>query len=242
MTEDFSLAQSVDELYETELGPTEFAFIFAGYAGILLRTKDTVVVLDPANLFSKVKENIKSLNLITYSHSHRDHFNLSNAVALYKKTDATIISEFNMVEDLQKRIPTEKVLSGPEVFQRVRDGVKFNLNGIRVELHRGVHPCQLVQFRISIGKLRIFHAADSGYWPVGKDKVDVAFLPTGAPSPTCHPGVALAMAMDIRPTFAVAVHGDDEQREKFKSLVKYELPDTTVVIPQENELVILDKA
>ncbi|TET09993.1 MAG: MBL fold metallo-hydrolase [Candidatus Thorarchaeota archaeon] len=241
MTEEISLAQSVDGLYDTDLGPKEFVFIYAGYASILLRTKTAVVVLDPADLFSKVKKHIKSLDLITYSHSHYDHYNLSNAVALYKKTEATIISEYSMVDDLRKKIPSEKVLSGPEVFQGLRDGPKFKLDGIKVELHRGVHPRQITQCRVTIGRLKIFHAADSGYWPVGKGEVDVAFLPTGWPSPTCAPGVALAMAMDMRPTFAVAVHGEDEQSQTFKHFVEHELPDTTVVIPQVNELVILSK-
>ena len=240
MTKEISLTQSVDQLYEADLGPKEFAFIYAGYASILLRTKDTVVALDPSELFSEVKKNIKSLDLITYSHSHFDHFNLANAVALYKKTEATIISEYNMVEDLRKRIPSEKVLSGPEVFQGM-GSTNFKVNGISAKLHRGVHPRQIMQLRVSIGQLKIFHAADSGYWPVGKQKVDVAFLPTGSPSPTCHPGVALAMAMDTNPTFAVAVHGSKKQRQKFKALAKHELPDTQVIIPQENELVILNK-
>jgi L-ascorbate metabolism protein UlaG (beta-lactamase superfamily) len=241
LTDESRLAQSIDELYDTELGTKDFAFIYAGYAGILLRTKTASVAFDPADLFSKVKKHIRYLDLITYSHSHFDHYNLSNAVALYKKTEAQIISEFNMVDELRKRIPPEKVLSGPEVFQTVRDGTKYKFNGIRVELHRGIHPRQLVQHRVSIGRLRIFHAADSGYWPVGKDKVDAAFLPTGAPSPTCHPAVGLAMAMDMKPTFAIAVHGETEERQKFKDLVERELPDTKVIIPQVNELVILNK-
>ncbi|MFW9806362.1 MAG: MBL fold metallo-hydrolase [Candidatus Thorarchaeota archaeon] len=242
MAEGIDLAQSIDTLYDTELSSSEFAFIYTGYAGILLRTKDAVVAFDPADLFSKVKQHIKSLDLITYSHSHNDHFNLANAVALYKKTRATIISEYNMVEDLRKRIPPEKVLSGPEVFQKVRDGIKFKVNGIRVELHRGVHPRQIIQFRVSIGSLKVFHAADSGYWPVGKDKVDIAFLPTGMPSPTCHPGVALAMAMDIEPTFAVAVHGESQECQKFKELIERELSDTSVIIPRVNEMIMLTRS
>jgi L-ascorbate metabolism protein UlaG (beta-lactamase superfamily) len=240
LSDEISLAQSIDELYDAELGTKEFAFIYAGYAGVLLRTKDTVITLDPADLFSEVKEHIRSLDLITYSHNHYDHYNLSNAVALHKKTDATIISEYNMVEELRSRIPSEKVLSGPEEFKGMAS-TNFKVNGMAVKLYRGVHPRQLAQFRLSIGRLKIFHAADSGYWPVGKKKVDVAFLPTGTPSPTCHPGVALAMAMDTEPTFAVAVHGNKKQRQKFKDLVAHELPDTQVIIPQENELVILNK-
>jgi L-ascorbate metabolism protein UlaG (beta-lactamase superfamily) len=241
LKEQINLADSVNELYNTQLNPKEFVFIYAGYAGVLFRTKYKVVLFDPADLFSDVVTHIRSLNLITYSHSHSDHYNLSKAAVLYKKTGATVISEYNMVEELRKRIPPEKVLSGPEEFKGMRDGPKFKVDGIGVELHRGVHPRQLAQCRVTIGRLKVFHAADSGYWPVGKQKVDVAFLPTGIPSPTCHPGVALAMAMDIKPTFAIAVHGDDEQRQKFKDLVERELPDTTVIIPHLNELLVLRK-
>ncbi|MHA1949252.1 MAG: MBL fold metallo-hydrolase [Candidatus Thorarchaeota archaeon] len=240
MPQELNLEQNVEEFYNVELGNKEIAFVYAGYAGILLRTKDTAIALDPANLFSEVKKNIKTLDLITYSHSHYDHFNLSNAVALYKKTEATIVSEYSMVDDLRKKIPSEKVLSGPEVFQGMSSS-NFKVNGISVKLHRGVHPRPIIQLQVSIGRLKIFHAADSGYWPVGKQKVDVAFLPTGSPSPTCHPGVALAMAMDTKPTFAVAVHGNKKQQKKFKALVNHELPDTTVIIPKKNELVILNK-
>jgi L-ascorbate metabolism protein UlaG (beta-lactamase superfamily) len=240
LPKEISLAQSIDELYAIDLDRKDFAFIYAGYAGILLRTKDTVVALDPADLFSKVKKHIQSLDLITYSHSHFDHYYISDAVAFCKKTNATIVSEYNMVEELSKRIPAEKILSGPEEFKGMKS-TNFDVNGIKVKIFRGVHPRPIMQLRVTIGQLRIFHAADSGYWPVGKQKVDVAFLPTGSPSPTCHPGVALAMAMDTNPTFAVAVHGNAKQCKKFKDLAAHELPETTVVVPKVNELVILTK-
>jgi len=68
-----------------------------------------------------------------------------------------------------------------------------------------------------------------------------AFLPTGWPSPTCVPGVALTMAMDMKPTFVAAVHGDEEQQKKFNHLMQRELPETTVLILHVNRLVILTK-
>jgi hypothetical protein len=49
------------------------------------------------------------------------------------------------------------------------------------------------------------------------------------------------MAMDMKPTFAVAVHGQEDQDQAFKRLVENELPDTTVIIPRVNELVTLSK-
>lgn len=145
MLEEISLAENIDELYQVKLGAKQFAFIYAGYAGVLFRTNDKVILFDLSNLFNKVKKHIQSLDLITYSHSHSDHYEFSNAVALQKKTQAQVISEFAMADELRSRIPSENILSGPEALQGVRDGPKFNLDGIRVELHRGVHPRQIVQ-------------------------------------------------------------------------------------------------
>ena len=217
----------------------EFGFIYLGYATILLRTKESTIVFDPADTLTKVKSLLSSLDFITYSHSHYDHYTFSDAVALFKATNAQIISEFSMVEELKSKIPPEMITSGPETFQTVRDERVVDFDGTQFKMHRGVHPRQIIQFRVKLGKLNIFHGADSGYWPVGKKKVDVAFLPTGSPSPTCAPGVGLAMAMDIKPTFAIAVHGSQESNKKFKGLVERELPQTTVIIPKVNELIKL---
>jgi hypothetical protein len=46
LKEQINLADSVNELYETTLKPKEFAFVFAGYAGILFRTKDKMVLFE----------------------------------------------------------------------------------------------------------------------------------------------------------------------------------------------------
>lgn len=215
----------------------ELAFVFFGSASVLMRTKTTSVAFDPAATLSKVIPEIKSLDFITYSHRHSDHYNIGNAVKLYKATDAHIFTEVSMAEELASKIPPEKI-STVEEFTRVKATEDFEINGTKVIVHRGIHIGPLVQFQMKIGILRVFHGADSGYWLV-KKKVDVAFLPTGSPSPTCAPGVALAMAMDLEPKIAVATHGNAKQSKKFKKLVESELPSTEVIIPKRNELVKL---
>ena len=239
MTKETARTASVKELYELELDTREFAFIYLGGAGILLRTKELAIAFDPANLLSKAESAILSLDFITYSHSHYDHFTLLDAVSLFKHTNARIISEFSMVEELKSKISQDMIISGPPTFRTADDELTVDLDGAQFKMHRGVHPRQIIQYRVTLGKLRIFHAADSGYWPVGKKKVDVAFIPTGSPSPTCAPAVGLAMVMEIQPKIAVAVHGSERQRRKFKALVESEVPSTTVIIPHKNQLVRL---
>lgn len=240
MNKEISLSESVSGLYSAKLDKNEFAFIYLGYAGILLRSKTSAIAFDPANYLSKVKSKLASLDFITYSHSHYDHYTLPDAVSLFKATNAHILSEFSMVEELRSKIPSEMITSGPETFRTVRDERVIDFEGAQFKMHRGVHPRSIIQFRVKLGKLKIFHGADSGYWPIGKKKVDIAFLPTGSPSPTCAPGVGLAMAMDIKPKFTVAIHGSEKQCKKFKALVEHEIPDTTVIIPKVNELIKLN--
>lgn len=64
----------------------------------------------------------------------------------------------------------------------------------------------------------------------------LAFLPTGFPSPSCSPESALRLALDLEPHVAVAMHGKLAQMDKFKALVKKELPETTVIIPKKNKM------
>lgn len=239
MAEELDLGKSLSALFKANLDCNEIAFIYLGYAGILLRAKDCTIFFDPAELTKTAISKIRTLDFITYSHSHFDHYHLPTAKALHDAIGARIISEFSMVEELRKKIPEEMVLSGPESFRTARAEKSLEFDGVRFTMHPGVHPRPIIQFRAKLGNLTVFHGADSGYWPVGKQKVDVAFLPTGMPSPTCAPGVALAMAMDLRPKFAVAMHGTDKQHAKFRDLLMHELPKTTPVIPEMNSVVRL---
>jgi len=63
----------------------------------------------------------------------------------------------------------------------------------------------------------------------------LAFLPTGLPSPSCSPESALKFTLDLKPRVAVAMHGKLAQMNKFKTLVKKGLLDTTVIIPEKNK-------
>jgi len=60
---------------------------------------------------------------------------------------------------------------------------------------------------------------------------DLAFLPTGGPSPTASPETALKMALDVRPKVAIAIRGSGGQSREFEKGVKRQMPETTVIIP-----------
>ena len=80
--------------------------------------------------------------------------------------------------------------------------------------------------------MSIFHGGDSGFVPLKGLKADVAFLPTGEPSPTASPTDALKMALDLNPKLVVTIHGSKAQNKQFQSLAGKELPEAKVYIPE----------
>jgi L-ascorbate metabolism protein UlaG (beta-lactamase superfamily) len=82
-----------------------------------------------------------------------------------------------------------------------------------------------------MGDLTIFHGGDSGYVPLKDYPTSIAFLPTGAPSPTCSPEEAFKMALDLKPSVVVTMHGNNYDNEEVKQKLKKNMPKTVVVMP-----------
>ena len=78
----------------------------------------------------------------------------------------------------------------------------------------------------------MFHAGDSGYVQVKNYPSDLAFLPTGNPSPSASPEYALKMAVELKPNVAVAIHGSTDQSKEFEAKMKQKMPKTSVIIAE----------
>ncbi len=63
-------------------------------------------------------------------------------------------------------------------------------------------------------------------------KPDIAFVPTGQPSPTCSPEAAFKMIFDLSPGVAVTMHGTQIENNSFKKLVLEKRPSTNIIIPE----------
>jgi L-ascorbate metabolism protein UlaG (beta-lactamase superfamily) len=189
--------------------------------------EEGVVAIDVANrLDSGDIAAIKKLDLLFYTHNHGDHYHRAPARKLVAATDAHIVAQQQVAEDLRGRVPSNRLTTATV-------GAPVNVGGFAVETVEGIHPRPISLCRIMKGDCSVFHAGDSGYVPVQDYQATVAFLPTGRPSPSCSPESALDFALDLCPRVAVAMHGHKAQLAKFKSLVAKKLPNTRVVIPEK---------
>ncbi|MFX0151165.1 MAG: MBL fold metallo-hydrolase [Candidatus Hodarchaeota archaeon] len=224
---------SINELFEVNLENNEIAFIYLGFAGIILRAKKKTIAIDIGEkcLNSRNIMEIKNLDIQLYSHTHWDHFDIDVTTKIFAHTNANIVAEPQVFEEL-KRIMTSEV----SALHNAKPGETIILNGFEVAIVGGIHPRPISIFRIKWDNFSIFHGADSGPVPLDNYPANVAFLPTGTPSPTCSPENALKMAFDIKPRTIVTMHGSQKQMEKFKAIAKKKIPNVTVVIPKQNEV------
>jgi len=221
--------------FSISLEKREIAFMHLGYAGIVLRVEDRAVAFDIADLLGNEEiDALSQLDLLVFTHSHGDHYNRARARKILKTTNAHVVAQAQVADDLKGEVPVERVTTAnPSIIMRA--------GGFEINAVEGVHPRPISIYRIKRGVFSIFHGGDSGYVPVKDYPAKLAFLPTGSPSPSCSPESALKFAHDLKPAVAVAMHGSPAQMNKFKDLVERELPNTTVMIPKlfKTETVII---
>ena len=222
----------IRELYELALEDNELAFVYLGFAGIILRSRDRVLAFDVGKLCIREQEihTLEALDIQFYSHTHMDHWDPEVTLKIFEKTGARIVAEPQVVEEMGERV-------APAAVKAAMPGRPLPIDEFEIEAIEGVHPRPITLFRVKWGAFRVFHGADSGYVPLGDYPGDVAFVPVGTPSPSCSPKNALNMALDLQPKIVVATHGNQKQLQGFQRLAQHNMPGMQVIIPEPCELV-----
>jgi L-ascorbate metabolism protein UlaG (beta-lactamase superfamily) len=226
----------IGELYAQTLGEGEISFLYLGWAGIILRTNGHVLAFDLCrkNLKRGEVKDLERLNVQCYTHTHWDHWHAPHAKGILKRTGAPILIEPAIVGE-RGPLPAKTLTA-------VKPGEPIRVDDLTVSGIVGIHPRPITLFHVQGPDFRIFHGGDSGHVPLSGFKADIAFVPTGMPSPSCSPGSALAMVRELEAGIAVAMHGSEEQVREFKELAAAELPDVRVLTPSPCELLTVRAA
>ncbi len=229
-------AISVSGFYATEVNDGQNAFMWLGEgrgemagaasAGVLIKTSKHTIIIDPSNILpDEAIKALKSLDLILITHEHRDHFDADSTVAIHEQTGAPVVVSAGVYPLLQDAIAEDKLI------EMLPNDVK-TVNEIAIKAIPAKHPVDRpVMYLISMDDLTIFHGSDSGFVDELNDvssEVHLAFVPTGAPSPTASPEVAASMVRALKPYVTVPVHGTFEEMKALEDMVGSE---TVIVIP-----------
>jgi L-ascorbate metabolism protein UlaG (beta-lactamase superfamily) len=160
---------------------------FVGHACFLLDNGAQKILIDPfitGNPVAKISEAQKKIDFILISHGHGDH--LGDAIGLAKKSDAMIISNYEIAtycgeQGVQKTHPLH-----------IGGGHDFPFGSLKLTIaHHGstlgnsnLYGGEPAGFIIRTGGKVIYHAGDTGLFLdmklIGElDKIDLALLPIG---------------------------------------------------------------
>jgi len=209
------------------VGDNEVSFIFLGYSGVIIKTAKGTILVDPADLLNAgelLALKSKGVSLVLFTHSHGDHFNANVALDIFKATGAPVVAESSVARRLMAKIPSSKLT-------HAIPGNRYAIGAFTVNVIQGRHVGPICLFQIKVGGISIFHGGDSDYVPVKDYPSDIAFLPTGNPSPTASPDAAFKMAADLKPSVIVCIHGAAEESKEFEQKIKANMPNCSVIIP-----------
>ena len=225
-----SKADNIRKLYSSSLGKNDVVFMYLDYSGVIVRTPNRTIVIDSANLLQDEEINaLKGVDLLLFTHSHGDHYSSMEALDIFNATGAPVLAEPLVADDLKEKMPSDKLTSATP-------GETYIFSDIVVNTVKGIHGCPINLYKIKIGEISIFHEGDSGYVPVKDYPVNLAFLPTGILrpfTPTSSPENAFKLASELKPSVVVTIHGSAGHSMELERKVKKEMPNTTVIIPEQ---------
>jgi L-ascorbate metabolism protein UlaG (beta-lactamase superfamily) len=223
----------IKSLYSLEFSDNEAAFIFLGYSGILLRSKNLAIAIDPGKTLGQPEISaIEHLDLLFFTHNHWDHYSNEKALQIIKHTGAHVVADIISSDELKSSVPHDMIT-------RADSGsfaTTYKIEDHEVVALRGIHIGPITQYLVNLGRIKVFHGGDSGYWRHKDMSAEIAFVPTGT-ARTCSPEVALAMVMNLQPKLAVPIHGRKQEMKQFKDLMGKVLPDIEVIVPEKFKII-----
>lgn len=182
-----------------------------GHATLFIEVNGTRLLIDPflsENPQATLKPEATQADYILISHGHFDH--VADALAIAKRTGATIISNFEICTWFNKQ--------GHENTHPQHIGGGFNYPFGRVKLTPALHGSTLPDgtsggnpcgFLLYLEGKKIYHAADTGLFGdmrlIGEEGIDLAVLPIGD-NFTMGPDDALRAVKLIQPKVVIPIH------------------------------------
>ena len=219
-----SKADDIGGFFAAPLQRNELSLFHLDVSGFILRSASHAVLIDPAGMLKDDElGELKGLNLVLFTHDHLDHFSSGKTQEIFKATSAPVLAEQKVADKLRGKIPDDKLVTAEH-------GKTYSLGDVTATAISGIHRGPIILYQLKMDGITVFHGGDSGYVNLKDYPSQVAIVPVGRMSPTASPENAFKMVADIKPDFAVTMHGSDRQKQQFEAKVKESMPKTTVYI------------
>lgn len=207
---------------------------FNSYSGIVIRTKNTVVVFDPVDVNPAEFVNV---NVLIITHEHYDHFDSGLVEKIHKQTNATVVTTPYVASQLQG-IPSTSLKPLKIGESVVIDRVKLNAE---YSNHPGNQPLTFIL--TTDNGFKIYHSSDSKPYPEMKKigeryTPDLAFCCVNI-APGTSPKSGVEIAKLVKPRVAIPYHTDrSKPLEEFTKVLKKEASEVKVKVLKKFEIYI----
>jgi len=185
---------------------------YYGHSCFGIKNGDARLVIDPfltGNPQATIAAEQVEADYVLVSHAHGDH--LGDAIAIAKRTGATIVANYE--------IATYCIKQGCQAHPlHIGGGWNFPFGRVKLTIAHhgssfpdGSYGGNPAGFLVTIEGKTIYHACDTGLFYdmklIGEERVDVAILPIGD-NFTMGPGDALRAVKLIEPLYVIPIHYD----------------------------------
>ncbi|MFW6366863.1 MAG: MBL fold metallo-hydrolase [Spirochaetota bacterium] len=230
--QDTAVVHPLDSFFTSEVSPSELSWVRLSdnSSSVLMKTRSKTILIDPGFLLPDEIECIKrhGIDMLLYTHEHADHFEKNGARELMEHLSPVVVIEPALKPHF------DGISAGTLIVAET--GTEITHDDVTITPFTGYHGVPITLFGIVIDGISIFHGGDSGYVKTNGYRPDIAFVPTGEPSPTCSPDEAFRMISDLQPSVAVPFHGLPRQDETFAKLVTDAYDDIAVIISRQYEI------
>jgi len=239
------ISNSLSSFFNMDIEKDEIAIMWlgnhqkeslAGYAsaGFLIKTSDSVIVIDSSSLLSNDIDSLQKIDAIFITHDHGDHFNPDSTIQIQKKTGAVVVANSAAFSMLTENISSDKLL-------QILPGEEMTFSGFNVQAILAGHPVENpLLYIIDFDGFRIFHGSDSAFVPELNEiekPLDIALVPVGDPSPNASPSDAFDMTEALQTSVVIPMHGNPTQMQNFAILIQESGLQTQVIIPKPLEVI-----
>ncbi len=214
------------------------SFLWKGCSAILLRVQDLVLLMDPGNHFTidEIRGITEHVDAVFYTHEHTGHFDPDFLRSLIDEFSPHMIVNKGVFRTIRRWVDWDRLI-------KLKEGESAEILGMRVHALRAVHPgIHPVVFLLEMGGKAVFHGDSTGFSHMFEafSPVDLAFVPSGSPSPNASPKEAVRIVRALVPKVVVPFHGDPSELQEVERRIRLANLNTEVIIPELGELVTLE--
>jgi L-ascorbate metabolism protein UlaG (beta-lactamase superfamily) len=144
--------EAIKSLFFLKLKNNDLAFLFLGYSGILLRSEDLTIAIDPGKSLTHTEvSEIKHLDFLLFTHNHWDHYKKDYASEILKQTQPHTVADIITYEELKANVPPNMLTKADPRSK----SATYHFDETEITALQGIHVGPITQYLINLRGIKV---------------------------------------------------------------------------------------